>query len=210
MAKPEPLIFPKGIRFARKNELPRGNKEATERIAKANVTTGFVRHDKQNKSFTSFFEANVHADNIFAVFRDLVSTLLPKVAAPIVGLKEEEPTFGPYTERDLAIKIFEPHIHELQNDGFLEFGMIFGYQGKIEEVFVKSSKYFQVWTSQPELVEQVFERNGVPLVPDLQFIDQYPMVSKSIGKNGAAAWPGIFEAIEKAFATLPVVQPAAN
>jgi hypothetical protein len=208
MAKPEPLIFPKGVRFARKNELPRGNEEAIDRIATANITTGFVRHDEENKSFTSYFEANIHANNVFAVFRDLVTSLLPEAAAPIIGLKDEEPIFGPYSERDLALKAFEPHVHELQNDGFLEFGMLFGYQGKIEEVFVKSSKHIQVWTSQPELVEQVFEQNNIPLIPDLQFIDQYPMVSKSVGKSGNAAWPLVLEVIQEAFSTLPEVRPS--
>lgn len=173
------------------------------RITQAHITTGYIRDDVGGKTFGSYFEANVHAPNIFAVFNSLAQGLLPEIAAPIVGIKDEEPTLGPYTYLESAISVFEPHIELLQNDGFLEFGVTFQDEGKVEEIFVKSSKYFQIWTSQPEIVVRVFEEHNIPLCESLEFIDEYPMVSISLDANGNAAWPGVLGAIKDAFDDLP-------
>lgn len=199
----EPLIFPKGIRFPRRNELPRGNEDAFARIAQARIVTGFTRIDKDGPGYSSYFEVNVHAPKIFAVFRDLAHSLLPTVAAPIIGVKDTLPVFGPYTNREAALEVFEQHIHALENDGFLEFGIIFGYENTVEEIFVKHSKYFQIWSNQPDIVAAVLVRNNIPHVAELEFIDEYPMVSKSLGPGGSAIWPIVFEAIEQAFEDLP-------
>ena len=183
--------------------MPKGSEEALGRVANARITTGFTRNDTGGDAFKAYFEANVHAPSVFAVFRDLAYSLLPDVAVPIIGLKDEEPAFGPYTDRNSAIEVFEPHRDLLQNDGFLEFGITFQYQGRVEEIFVKSAKYFQIWTNQPEIVDRIFDQNGIPFVPDLQFIDEYPMVSKSINSIGNAVWPGVYEAVKVAFDNLP-------
>ena len=121
-AKPEPLIFPRGVRFPRKNEVPRGNEEALDGVSKANITTGYTRENHEEEGFTAYFEANVHAPKIFEIFCLLASSLMPDFAAPIIGLKDEEPTFGPYSDRDSALAVFKPHADLLQNDGFIEFG----------------------------------------------------------------------------------------
>ena len=201
--KTEPLIFAKGVRFARRNEMPKGREDALERISKANITTGYIQFDDIGKPFSSYFEANVHAPNIFLVFKDLALSLLPDIAAPLIGLKDEEPLFGPYTDLSSAIGIFEPHKDLLQNDGFLEFGITFQSEETIEEIFVQSPKYFKIWTNQPEVVASVFERAGIPRCETLEFIDEYPMVSKSINPRGEAAWPGVFDAVKTAFEKLP-------
>lgn len=202
--KSEPLIFPRGIRFPRKNEMPPGNEDALARIAGAGINTGYVRNDEGSDSFSSYFEANVHAHNVFSVFKELAQSILPEVAAPLIGIKEEGPTFGPYTDKQLAINVLEPHKELLQHDGFLEFGITFQYQGKIEEIFVASPKYFKIWTNQPELVARVFETAGIPECQKLEFIDEYPMVSMSIDKKGNAAWHGVYDAVTTAFADLPI------
>ena len=131
-------------------------------MAKAKISTGYIRNDEGGKTFSTYFEANVHAPNVFSVFLALAQSLLPDVAAPIIGIKVDEPTFGPYTDKQLAINVLEPHRELLQHDGFLEFGITFQYQGKIEEIFVASPKYFRIWTNKPELVARVFETAGIP------------------------------------------------
>jgi hypothetical protein len=202
--RPEPLIFPDGVRFPRDEEYPSGQEAARERVARANVTTGYHVGDQLRDSFNAYFEANVHAPQIFTTFRDLVLAIMPDVAAPIVGYKDEEPIFGPYTGRDAAIAVFEPFVHQLQHDGFLEFGVMFQSEGRTEEVFVKSSKYLQVWTNEPQAVRTVFARHGIPEVPGLEFIDEYPMVSQSLlTEGGNAAAPVVLAGLQEAFARLP-------
>src|SRR5262245_8078294 len=145
--RPEPLIFPQGVRFCRPEELPQGLEDEERRIAEARLTTGYRVHDSTKDAFLAFFEANVHAPEIWDVFGDLVRSLLPEIAAPIVGVKDDDPILGPYTDRDRALAAFEPFADSLQHDGLLEFGMIFQNQGRTEEVFVKAAKYLQIWTN---------------------------------------------------------------
>jgi hypothetical protein len=140
--KPEPLILPEGIRFPHLDEVPSRQRE---RIAAARLTTGFLggRLDHQGSSFSDFFEANVHAPRLWNVFSDLALAILPEVASPIVGIRDEEPLYGPYTDRDAALAVFEPHVRHLVHDGFLEFGITFQHKGVTEEVFVPYAKYLR-------------------------------------------------------------------
>ena len=201
---PEPLRFPHGVRFPRPDELPRGSpSDALEQVARAKITTGYCVQDNLSGAFTSYIEANVHADEVWKVVRELVAAILPSIAAPIIGIKDEAPTLGPYTTREAALEVFEPFVDDLQHDGLLEFGVIFQHAGGTEEVFVASVKYIKVWTSQLSLVRVVLERHGIPEVPDLEFIDEYPRVSESVGPDGNARWPAVIEGIKTAFDTLP-------
>jgi hypothetical protein len=206
--KAEPLIFPNGVRFLRQDECPPDQWEQIKtKLESANITTGYVRYPGK-EAFAAQFEANTHAPNVFALFRDLVQNLLPDVAAPIIGLKDEDPVFGPYTDREAALAVFAPYIGKLQHDGFLEFGMIFAHEGKVDEIFVRSSKYLQIWTNRPEDAERIFERHRIPNVPDLQFIDNFPTTSWSVEDDkNTASWPGVFHPIEDAFKTLPQPGP---
>ena len=133
-----------------------------------------------------------------------VRALLPAVAAPIVGVKGEDPILGPYTTTAAALAALKPHARHLQHDGFLEFGLIYQVSGVTEEVFVRSVKYVQVWTNQPDRAAESFARLGLPEMPDLQFIDQFPRVSESLQTaDGNAEWPDVVEQLRAAFDELP-------
>ena len=201
--KPEPLVFPRGVRFPRKSEIPGNPGELLKRVGGARITTGYQLQKAEGKLFDTYIEANIHAPNVFDVFRKLCYELMPDVAAPIIGLKDEEPVFGPYTYRALALALFEPHIDLLQNDGFLEFGLIHQSTLAFEEVFVASPKYFKIWTNNGGAAEEVLQSFGIPECINLEFIDQYPMVSLSVGDHGNAAWTSPFYSIQDEFANLP-------
>ena len=174
-----------------------------DKVAKANVTTGYVVNAAEDELFETYIEANVHSPKIFDVFRELVVALMPDVAAPLVGIKDEEPVFGPYTDKTLAVKVFEPYIDLLQNDGFLEFGMIHQSESAFEEVFVASSKYFKIWTNNGSAAEDILLSAGIPRCDSLEFIDEYPMVSISGVDDGNAEWVGPFYEIQDEFLNLP-------
>lgn len=201
--KPEPLIFPHGIRFPRKNEIPGDPSDVLKKVARAQITTGYILQKTEGKSFDTYIEANVHATDVFDVFRKLSFALMPEVAAPLIGLKEEEPVFGPYTYRAAAVGAFEAYIDVLQNDGFLEFGLIHQSELAFEEIFVASPKYFKIWTNMGEVAEEVLQSAGIPILEQLEFIDEYPIVSLSVGKRGNAAWTDPFYSIQEGFAKLP-------
>src|SRR3954451_25486369 len=97
----EPLRFPRGVRFAAEADMPRSKDKSDElaRISSANITTGFVSTTSAGPGFSTYIEANVHADEVWSVFESLALRLLPEVSAPIVGWKDDESTLGPYTDK---------------------------------------------------------------------------------------------------------------
>lgn len=203
-ASPDPLILPIGVRFPRPEEFPEGQEAELARVTKANVTTGFRIQRPSGQPFSAYFDVNVHAPKLFALFHDLAFTVLPRAAAPILAIKDGETHSGRNTSRAAALRVFEPHIEALQQDGFLGFGLIAQQDGITEEVFVQPSKHLQVWTNQPDAARAVFAKHWIPEVPNLECMDQYPLVCESLrGPDGQATWPGVRDQILAAFATLP-------
>ena len=205
----EPLKFPRGVRFPRPEEIPAGGPpDALARLASAHVTTGYTEADSKRTDCSAYIEANVHADQVWSMVRALAEALLPAVAAPLVGIKGDETVLGPYTDRSAALAVFEPFVEQLQHDGFLEFGIMFQYQGRTEEIFVAAAKYLRVWTNQPAVARTVFESRGVPCMPQLQFIDEFATVSETLAlPDGNAGWPVVLDGLRTAFAALPERQP---
>ena len=197
----ETLRFPRGVRFARKDEIPRCTSEILERIANARITAGFTTRTSQDKGYSAYVEANIHADELWIAFETLVHSLLPPVAAPIIGFKEAEPTLGPYTDKSAALSALRPHKDLLQHDGFIEFGMIFQLHGHTEEIFVEPSKYMRIWTNQREIAEATLISMRVPPVDLLHFLDEFPHVTERLPDD-----PDTEETIAdivKSFANLP-------
>ena len=110
----EPLRFPRGVRLAAEADLPRRKDKSDElaRISSANITTGFVSTTRADPGFSTYIEANVHADEVWSVFETLALRLLPDVSAPLVGWKDDEATLGPAIETLLSLGI--PSVEKLQ------------------------------------------------------------------------------------------------
>jgi hypothetical protein len=178
----EALRFPRGVRLAAESDLPR-NKDRLARLARiqnANITTGFVLAASADPGFSTYIEANVHADEVWSAFETLASLLLPDVSAPLVGWKDGEATLGPYTDRAAALAVLRAHAETLQHDGFIEFGLMFQQDGKTEEVMVKASKDMRIWTNQPTVARETLFSLGIPSVEKLEFIDEYPRVTERL------------------------------
>jgi hypothetical protein len=180
-----------------------------QRAASVTFTTGYVEHAKSGESYTAFFEVNAHASRVWRLVCDLAAAILPSEAAPILGVKgDDAPILAPYTLRGIALAVLEPYVDYLQHDGFLEFGLIHQRQGRTEEVFVKSAKYLQVWTNHPNRVRAVLASSGVPQMPDLAFIDEYPLVRETLPRpDGQAGWAWVVDELRYAFAGMPAPPP---
>ncbi len=191
------------MRFPRAEDLPSESHDFLSRVVDARITTGYIATNAADQPYSAYIEANVHAPDVFTVFTSLAFGLMPDIAAPLIGIKEEEPIFGPYTDRAWAVGVFGPYIDILQNDGFLEFGILHQSEFAFEEIFVASSKYFKIWTSNGQLAETILRSNNIPRCETLQFIDEYPMVSESIGPDGSAAWCDPYYSLQEEFNRLP-------
>lgn len=198
---PEDLQFPRGVRFATREEIPKCTDELLARIESAHLTTGFVSNSSEEGEFSTYIEANVHADMVWGVVEALVIALLPQIAAPIVGWKDEEPTLGPYTDKEMALAVFRHHVENLQHDGFIEFGLIFQHEGLIEEVFVKSVKHLQIWTNKGKDAEALLQSMGIPKMSRLAYIDEFPRVT--IALDACPSTQEVISSIVESFRFLP-------
>jgi hypothetical protein len=199
----EALRFPRGVRLAAAADLP-GSVDKLDKLARisgANITTGFVLTTSVDPAFSTYIEANAHADEIWSAFEALATRLLPDVSAPLVSWKDEEPTLGPYTDKAAALDVFRAHAESLQHDGFIEFGLMFQQSGKTEEVMVKGSKDLRIWTNSPAVAIETLASLGIPSVEKLQFIDEYPRVTERL--VGDAPSEETISAIVGAFQSLP-------
>ena len=202
--RPEPLELPRGVALLRDDEMPSGSEEERLRLTAACITTGFTVTPHTAGSYCAYIEANVHASMLGKVFRALAEGLMPEIAAPLVGIKDEEPVLGPYTDRVEAIAVFLPYTEALQHDGFLEFGIMFQYQGRTEEIFVRSTKYLKIWTNEPAIALSILRSHGVPEVPDLQFIDNFPRCSSTLPFDGQnTGWSAVLGRLKLDFEDLP-------
>lgn len=108
-------------------------------------------------------------------------------------------TLLPGSPRPLA-----PYADALVDDGFLEFGCIFQRAGRTEEVFVPSAKFVRIWTAHPERAIAVFERRGVPHVPDLRFVDEFPLIRETQPYgNSDLGWYSVLEELREKLRALP-------
>jgi hypothetical protein len=197
----ETLRFPRGVRLAQKGDIPRCTNEILERIANARITTGFISKACSGSSYSAYMEANIHADEIWIVFEALTASLLPAVAAPLIGGIDADTVLGPYTDKSMALSALRTHKESLQHDGFIEFGMMFQSDERTEEVFVCASKYMKIWTNQPEVAEATLVSMRVPMAASLQFIDEFPHVTERLPHDPCS--DETILAIRSSFQTLP-------
>jgi hypothetical protein len=94
----EPLRFPRGVRLSIGEEIRKCTTEILERIANADVRTGFVLTAVEYEECSTYVEANVHADRIW-----------------------DEPSIGPYTKTAAAMAALLPHIDSLHKLEKLQF-----------------------------------------------------------------------------------------
>jgi hypothetical protein len=198
---PERLRFPRGVRLARREDIPKCTDEILRAIADADIRTGFLAKSTSDTGYSTYLEANVHAENVWKVFESLVMRLLPSFAAPLIAHKDDDPTFGPCTQTSAALSTFLPYVESLQHDGFIEFGMIYRRAGITEEVLVASTKHFKIWTNHGDAAQASLVELGLGKVDTLSFIDEYPRVTETI--VGAPAANTVVSAIVESFAALP-------
>ena len=75
------------------------------------------------------------------------------------------------------LRALEPHRHQLTHDGHLQFGLIGGSAGRIEEVFVAPSKHFKVWLNDEPRFRATMQRYRLREADRLAFLAEYPRVS---------------------------------
>lgn len=175
--------------------------EVSSKVAAARLTTGYVSTASDDPRFSTYFEVNTHARHVWDLFVTLAKANLPDVSAACIGLKDEEPVFGPYAKTDRSLAVFNDYTDQLAHDGFLQFGLILEADGRTEEILVCPAKYLKIWTSRPHVIRSVLHTQALEEAPDLRFIDEDPNVTEHLADDGPAAHD-VFEAIASRFVEL--------
>ena len=204
MPLPEPLVFPSAVRLATPDEIPGPlDPDIQNRLAAARITTGYYLKSTDKSRSSHFAELNVHASDVWPTFRDLVLGLLPAKAALLIGTDDDEPHKCHYTERDALLTALERVATPLASDCYIEFGAIWQTSEETEEVFVRNVKYFQVWTSKPDTFRQIMTARGIPEVPALEFIDEYPRTTHALHHEGIGDFAALVDCVLATCKSLP-------
>lgn len=199
--------LPLGIRIPKNNEYPNGYgvKSINDKRNSANIVEGFIIKEVSGEKFSYLAEINIDADKIWHVFCSLTNKLIDGVAYGILGLKEEEQILSRFTKKERLINIFEKYKFELTNDGYLEFGIAYYDEDTLNEIFVSSFKYMRIWTMKKETLVEDLNSFGIKQIEDIQFIDEFPVVSEALLENafnGVSHYSEVIEYIDGEFKKL--------
>lgn len=180
--------LPIGIRVPEDNEYPSNSDiaEINRNRNAANIVSGYKLYKVKGEKYSYCAEINIDSDKIWDVFCELARELMGNSSYGIIGFKEEEPNLSKFTKTDKIIKIFNTYKFELTNDGFLEFGIATYDDKSLNEVFVTSFKYFKVWTSDREILVRTLKKFGINKIRNLEFIDDYPVISEALDCDSAS------------------------
>jgi hypothetical protein len=199
--------LPLGIRVPNDNEYPKGYdvKSINEKRNSANIVEGFIIKEESGERFSHYAEVNINVDRIWDVFCGLAYTLIQTEAYGILSFKEEKPRLSSFTEVDKIIEIFNEYRFELTNDGYIEFGIANYDKSSLNEIFVSSFKYMKIWTTKQELLIETLNSYGIHQIDNLQFIDEYPVVSEALSDKivkGVRHYSEVIECIGEEFEKL--------
>jgi len=174
--------LPEGIRIPEENEYPNGinMKEITLKRDSAKIIEGYRIKEVENNNYSFFAEINVDCDKIWELFLILSNRILSDISYGILAFKQEEPVLSNFTEKSKIINIFDKYKFELTNDGYLEFGIAYYDDFKLDEIYVASFKYLKVWGSNKEKFGDVMKQFKLEEHADLNFIDEFPVVSMAL------------------------------
>lgn len=199
--------LPLGIRIPNFDEYPNGYNvdEINMKRDSANIIEGYKLAEVQGEKFTHYAEINIDADNIWNLFVALSDKLIGDTAYGIIGFKDEKPTMSNFTEKQRIIDILNRYNFELCNDGYIQFGIVYYDESSLNEIFITSFKYFQVWTTDSKELVETLKKYKISEQENLNFIDEFPVVSEALSSHrvrGVRHYSEVRNEIERKFGAL--------
>lgn len=199
--------LPIGIRIPNFDEYPNGYNvdDINMKRNSANIIEGYKLVEVQCEKFTHFAEINIDADNIWNLFAALSDKLIGDTAYGIIGFKDEKPTMSNFTEKQKIIDILNRYNFELSNDGYIQFGIAYYDESSLNQIFITSFKYLQVWTTNSKELVETFKRYKISEQENLNFIDEFPVVSEALSADrgrGVRHYSEVINEIEMKFEDL--------
>ncbi|WP_276134955.1 hypothetical protein [Polluticoccus soli] len=201
------LETPPTLRLPRPDEVPNNDQEEVfERLKQretANIVEGykFRYNTEQDLPFKFFAEININNSRLWGLFVELAHQLPDEVCC-IYGEYDEEPNYSSYADRAHVLNVLSNYQVELAQDCFIEFGLIYHTEEKLEEIFVKEAKHLQVWGTNEAGFRQLMARFQLDEIPDLNFVDEFPKVVEALEEFVPDARPP-YQVIEELENMLP-------
>jgi hypothetical protein len=199
--------LPLGIRIPNFDEYPNGYNidEINMKRDSASIIEGYNLTKVQGEKFTHFAEINIDADNLWTLFVALSEGLIGDIAYGIIGFKDEKPTMSNFTEKQRIIDILNGYNFELVNDGYIQFGIAYYDESSLNQIFITSFKYLQVWTTDSKELVETLNKYKISEQENLNFIDEFSVVSEALSAeklSGVRHYSDVISEIESEFAAL--------
>lgn len=183
------LVFPDGVSLATRDDLP-GPAGARDtdwvRLEAASIAPGYVIEAAKDPRFTFYAEANIHAPDVWQAFVRLSNALLGEWGILLLAFKDDdEPQALGEAAVSRILSCLELHADQLAHDGYAQFGIVTQDETTLSEVFVSSTKHFKVWFNDENAFRAVMNDLGLKQADKLQFIDEYPRVTRRLPKDRA-------------------------
>ncbi|MBL4931912.1 hypothetical protein [Clostridium paridis] len=196
--------LPLGIRIPRYDEYPKGYvvEEVNKKRDSANIVQGYKLVEVSDKKFTHFTEINIDIDKLWSLFISLSDSIIGDKAYGLIGFKGEKPTLSKISDKKNIIELFSKYQFELSNDGFSEFGIAYYDDNTLNEIYITTFKYVQVWTTDKDSLVKALRKAGLKEKKILNFIDEFPVVSEAISPDeveGILSYTQILSEIKEEF-----------
>jgi hypothetical protein len=115
------------------------------------------------------------------VFSDLCRALLAPEAELMIAEMDDEGlrSLGRH-EISAILDALAPHRYQLAHDGYLQFAMGSGSDGRLTEVFVAPEKHFKIWFNNEPAFRAVMAAHGLHEAESLEFLDQYARTTRPL------------------------------
>lgn len=146
---------------------------------KAKIVEGYSLTLNENRRLPYRFQAMVNIGNsrLWDLFQALAVTLPDKVSC-VYGLYEEDQDHvtTPLLKKQFVLNELEKYREELTQECQLEVGLLFQTKDLLLELGISESKYIRYWGAELERFRQLMQSFNLPLVEELEFIDEYPKI----------------------------------
>ena len=198
--------LPLGIRIPNNDEYPDtyNIEDINLKRENANIIEGYTIKEVVGEKYTYYLEVNVNVDKIWNIFIAITNKIISSVAYGILGLKDEDLKLSNFTSRENLIQIFEAYSFELVNDVFLQFGIANYNYISLNEIFITNFKYIKICTDNIAIIK-ILDLFEIPVIENLNFIDEFPVVSEALTLQKVSKvrhYTEVIEKIEQKFACL--------
>ena len=184
------LELPITIRTARIDELPYSDElsEKLKKRASAKIIEGYTFQENPTKElpFKFYCEININNSKLWTLFQVLLFTF-PDNASFIFGASDAAPTYSDYSDKFVILDKLKQFETELTKDGFIEFGVMYHDENSLIEAFVDRTKYIKYWGIDKTTFNNIMTEFGLAQVDDLNFIDEFPLVTESLTSHISSA-----------------------